>query len=117
MPYKSLTASHFVKLAINGAILLVGLLLLAGVIDFTVSTFWVPGLVTLTGVFVTSVPVPLGRVAGFSLILIGIYLILRYADVIAVPYLQYGLGGLLVLIGAVNLSRDARGGSVTAQSK
>lgn len=108
MPYRLETASDYVRLVFDAVLILLGVCLLLGIFDLSVQNPWLPWILAITGVFLVSIPGV--RLAGGVVTLVGVYLILRYLDFVSVPVLRYALGGLLILLGVVNLVRGAGGG-------
>ncbi len=77
-----------------------------GYAQLTITQWYLPVLITLTGVF--SLPKAGEKVSilpSVVLILSGLFLIARYFGIINAPILRYGLGGSLMVIGSVNLIR------------
>ena len=106
------STADYVRILLNVCLILLGLLVALGILTLPPLDFWLAVILTVAGIAIVSVPNVFTRFIGFIVLLVGFYLVLRSLDVISIPYLQYGLGGLLILVGAVNLVRGAKGGSV-----
>ncbi|GEM_PF-1939990 len=100
----------YIRILLNCAFIGLGVALLFGFLDYSTDNFWAPWLFTLAGVVLASFPGRYAKVAGMIVILVGVYMLLRYYDVITAPILRYGVGLLLILFGVVNLVRGPTGG-------
>lgn len=113
MVHESSSSNRVASLIVNAALILFGLLIFFGVFTFPVVPFWFAWVLALVGIVITSMKVAnmFTRLVGLTVALVGVYLILREADVVSTPILQYGLGLLLIAVGAVNIIRVAAGRS------
>lgn len=100
---------NYVRLLFDAVIILVGFLILVGAVTLPPVSIWLVWILAIAGVVLVSASQPLTRNVGFVALVISLYLLLRYADVISLPWLQYGLGILLILIGVVNITLIQKG--------
>lgn len=113
MRYRLRTPLDYVRLLLNACLIIIGLLILFGIITLPVVDIWLAVILFFAGVIICASPNPALRITGFIILLAGLYLTLRSADIISVPVMGYLLGGLSILVGSVNLVRGASGGSTT----
>lgn len=100
--------NEVLQVGLSVVLIAFGALLLVNVLTPEAPNFWVATFVILVGVFV----VPNSRVAGVSLMSVGIFMLLREFDIIETPWLGYGVSVFLITAGVYGLfmrKKDTKG--------
>lgn len=115
MPRATTSMTIIITILIEVCIILVGAALITNVLSLYVPPLYLSLLITFCGVLVLCTSWLSHVPAGLALVTCGAYATLRSVDAISQPWLQYGLGVTLILLGTALILFQAIGGAVADQ--
>ncbi len=113
MKHPNVRFMQAVRAVVDVLLIALGTCLLFAVIELTVAPFWLCFVLLCAGlILVFEDPNQRNYKIGIPLTVLGFFLTLRSLNIVSVPIVRWGLGGLLLLTGAVNIYRNFKGGGV-----
>jgi membrane-bound ClpP family serine protease len=100
------------KIFLGVLLILLGFCLLISVITLPRPDLWVSAIAMIVGLTMLSPSEPKTQIViGLGFFAVGAFTALRTLDIITRPWLQYGLGGFLFLLGVTLIIHSAIGGA------
>lgn len=103
---------QILKALLDVGFIVLGVCLLVQIISIPEPPLWLSTIFAIVGLTILEPSGPKLQISfGFLFLGLGAFTMLRTIDIITEPWLQYGLGSLLILVGVVQIIYSVRGGT------